>query len=127
MNEPVKVKRQALPSDSPFSFVRFDAFIEVGCGRQATFVLIDGRIFSQGEVLSVPDAQSGNFTPFEPPGPIDRTFSLEEGVLHWRNPIFFGGEALFCNLGGYVTVVFNGVYPNQCSPIRLAQVPTPGM
>jgi hypothetical protein len=96
----------------------------VGCGRQATFVLSDGRLTSQGDLLSVPDGQFGPFTPIEPAGPIDRTFSLEEGVLHWRNQAFTGGEALFCNLGGFVTAVFNGIYPDQCSPIRLAQVPT---
>jgi hypothetical protein len=68
----------------------------------------------------------GNFTPTDPPGSIDRTFSLEEGVLHWRNERFAGGEALFCNLNGYVTGVFNGVYPDGCSPIRLTQVSTQG-
>ena len=127
VNAPLRVKRQAQPTDDSSSFIRFNALIEVGCGRQAIFELIDGRLFSQGELLSVPDSRFGNFTPIEPPGPIDRTFSLEQGVLRWRNTLFSGGEALFCNLGGYVNAVFNGVYPDQCSPIRLAQVPTQGM
>lgn len=126
----MNVKRQAEQTNSPLqnatAFFRLDGFIVFGCGQEATFVLDEQRLTADGRLFSAPEMPFDEFTPIEPPGPIDRAFSLENGILRWRNQAFLGGQALFCNLNGFVTVIFNGVYPDNCPPIRLAEVPLDG-
>jgi hypothetical protein len=123
------VRRQVVSandSSGAQAYIRRDAFILAGCGSEATYVISSQRLSINGDGFSVQNSTYDVFRPSIPLGMEDQAFSLENGVLHWRNAGFVGGQALFCNLGGFVAAIYDGVYPTGCPPIRLAQVPLNG-
>lgn len=120
----VNVRRQLLNvNGTDDAYVKFDGQILGGCGQQAEYIIASDRLYIGTDAFSVQNTSYSLFTPVTPSGPVDRIFSLEDGVLHWRNADFVGGQALFCNLNGYVAMIFNGVYPDQCLPVRLTTRP----
>lgn len=120
----VNVRRQILNvNTTDDAYVKVDGKILAGCGQQAEYTIASDRLYVDTDVFSVQNTSYSLFTPVTPSGPLDRTFSLENDVLHWRNADFVGGQALFCNLNGYVAAIFNGVYPDQCQPVRLTTRP----
>ena len=53
-------------------------------------------------------------------GEIDTTFSVEDGVLVWRDPSFDNGVARFCiGSENKLAAVFRGDLPDHCSPASI--------
>jgi hypothetical protein len=83
-------------------------------------------LYLNGDKFSQTSDTSAVFAPAAVEDTVDTAFSFEDGVLHWRSPSFVTGQALFCDKNGVVIVVFNGLYPTNCTPIRLEKVAVDG-
>lgn len=96
------------------------------CLNAATYTIQEQRLYLNGVKFTQTGDTLAVFSPSIPETPVDRAFSLKDGILHWRNPSFVGDEAQFCIRNGIVNVVFNGVYPVDCQAVRLKGQPVDG-
>ena len=108
-------------ADNSTELLKTDSSIVPDCGQEAVYILAQTQLYTTD---GSPFVVSNDSTLFRPTGETDGVrhgFGLEDEILHWRNEAFSGGEALFCNYTGNVLMLFNGVYPAGCNPIRLTQ------
>ncbi|ETS85823.1 hypothetical protein PFICI_03848 [Pestalotiopsis fici W106-1] len=95
------------------------------CSDASGFGLIDGQLVSNdggGLIATEPGVESMVLRVSPTGGSINTTFAVVDGILHWFNDAFFGGEATFCQTpDGQVNLVFteDGA-PAGCGEVSVA-------
>lgn len=97
------------------------------CSDASGFSLVDGQLVtSDGSIVATePGVESMVLRVSPTGGSINTTFAVVDGVLHWFNDAFFGGEATFCQTpDGQVNLVFteDGA-PDGCGEVSIAAYP----
>ena len=120
------VKRQSPPQDF---FILPNGTLQEGCGEDVRLTInAQGQLSSRlGTYSTTQDATSQIFVPHTPIDSVTTTFSFANGYLQWFNDNFTDGQALFCNTGTQLFATFDGVYPDNCTPVNLTNVPSSGM
>jgi hypothetical protein len=96
--------------------------VTYSCSDAAPYYTFNGQLrdVRTGLSLSVnPGVAYINFTVADQ-GSISTRFDVVDDVLHWYNPQFFGGEAIFCVVGSDIFATFTSAGgPIGCVPVLL--------
>lgn len=98
-----------------------DHWNPIKCSEAALFHREYGKLIRNGRPVSVdPGVPYINMADY-PNGSITTEFSIENGILRWRNNQFFGGIARFCqvNNDSVYAVFSNTKRPANCKTINL--------
>lgn len=96
--------------------------VTFSCSHAAPYYTFNGQLrqVRTGLPLSVnPGVPFINFT-IANQGSISTRFEVVDEVLHWYNPQFFGGEAIFCVVGNFIFATFTSSgRPAACVTVQL--------
>lgn len=99
-----------------------DNNVRFSCSNAAPYYAFNGQLleYASGLPLSVnPGVPYINFT-IAAQGSISTRFQIVDDVLHWYNPQFLGGEAIFCVVGRAIFATFAGTdRPTGCVIVQL--------
>ena len=107
--------------NAPSGYLDSSGQLQTSCQNASVFTLRGGRLFSDGNQLSVSrSVPSSRFRPSQNIEAIDQTFGVAaaDDTLRWVNPDFEGGAARFCaDSNATLHTVFFGSLPSTCSPV----------
>ncbi|KAI8627934.1 hypothetical protein F5Y19DRAFT_440450 [Xylariaceae sp. FL1651] len=92
------------------------------CDQASLFGVEDGQLLAGGQDVATDPGVAYMAFKVMPSGTISTTFSIVNGVLHWYNDAFTGGEAGFCQTAdGQVFITFQGdaAAPANCNSVTI--------
>lgn len=96
--------------------------VSAACGQAFKFTIGSGVLINTGlgDFVSTNPGQQYISLATYTGGSITTNFVIVNGVLHWYNSAFFGGEAQFCELNNQIYAAFTSAGgPPGCSRVDL--------
>ncbi|KAL8675190.1 MAG: hypothetical protein Q9168_000443 [Polycauliona sp. 1 TL-2023] len=106
-------------------FLDFHGYILPSCRTASDFALRAGELTSNSLPYSTSQGiRDAQFKSSNVQQPITTFFSVNDGLVEWKNAAFDQGAARFCaRLSQPLLAVFSGPFPDGCSNVVLRAVP----